>query len=104
MSKYIKLNKDNDIIEVNDEVIREKHYCWNCEYFYPLQGCIKIFGDTVPFSVCDEWSRASDEKLEAIKKEINKCCEIKPLREMRDYKRALKGHKKDIIEIYGQYY
>ena len=96
MSKYIKLNKDNDIIEVNEEMIGEKHYCWNCEYFYPLQGCIKIFRDTVPFSVCDEWSRATDEDLESIKKVINECCEINPLKNIKVYRRMLKEYKKDI--------
>ena len=31
MSKYIKINDSNDIVEINDEIIGEKHYCWNCE-------------------------------------------------------------------------
>ena len=99
MAKYIKINDCKDIIEVNDEIIGEKHYCWNCEYFYPLQGCIKIFGDTVPFSVCDEWSIATDEDLESIKKVINECCEINPLKKIKVYRRMLKEYKKDINEL-----
>ena len=98
MVKYVKI-EDDDIIEIERE-----QYCWNCEWFCAPNGCTNLFMGTVPFSFCDGWSRASDEELESIKKVINECCEIKPLREMRDYKRALKGHKKDIIEIYGQYY
>ena len=99
MSKYIKLNKDNDIIEVNDEIIGEKHYCWNCEYFCPPQGCMGIFGNTVPFRICNEWSRASDEEIEAIKKEINECCEIEPLRNMKKYAKELKIFKKDVNKV-----
>lgn len=96
MAKYIKLNKDNDIIEVNDEVIGEKNYCWNCEYFCSPNGCTGLFMSTVPFSMCDEWSRASDEQLEAIKKEINECCEIEPLKNIEKYTTLLKIFKKNI--------
>ena len=99
MSKYIKLNKDKDIIEVNEELIGEKQYCWNCEYFCPPQGCAGIFGDTVPFSFCDEWSRTTDEDLESIKKTINECCEINPLKKIKVYRRMLKEYKKDINEL-----
>lgn len=96
MSKYIKLNKDNDIIEVNEEMVGEKHYCWNCEYFCPPQGCTGIFGNTVPFRICNEWSRASDEEIESIKKEINNCCEIEPLKNIEKYTTLLKIFKENI--------
>lgn len=99
MAKYIKINDCKDIIEVNDEIIEGKHYCWNCEYFCPPQGCAGIFGNTNPFSFCDEWSRATDEELESIKKVINECCEINPLKKIKIYRRMLKEYKKDINEL-----
>ena len=93
MVKYVKIEDDN-IIEIERE-----QYCWNCEYFCPPQGCTNLFMSTVPFSVCDEWSRASDEKLEAIKKVINECCEINPLNKIKVYRSMLKEYKKDINEL-----
>lgn len=99
MSKYIKLNKDNDIIEVNEEMIGEKHYCWNCEWFCSPNGCTNLFMSTVPFSMCDDWSRASDEEIESIKKEINECCVIEPLRNMKKYAKELKIFKKDVNKV-----
>ena len=77
----------------------EEQYCWNCEYFCPPQGCTNLFMSTVPFSMCDDWSRASDEELEAIKKVINECCEINPLNKIKVYRSMLKEYKKDINEF-----
>lgn len=80
-------------------MVGEKHYCWNCEWFCSTNGCTNLFMSTVPFSVCDEWSRATDEDLESIKKVINECCEINPLKKIKVYGRMLKEYKKDINEL-----
>lgn len=105
--KYIKIENDN-ITEIDENIIKKElcskynqttemeQYCWNCEYFCSPNGCTNLFMSTVPFSFCDEWSRVSDEKLESIKKEINECCEIEPLKNIGKYTTLLKIFKKNI--------
>lgn len=108
--KYLKIENDN-ITEIDEDIIKKElcskynqtvemeQYCWNCEYFCPPQGCTGIFGNTVPFRICNKWSRASDEKIESIKKEINECCVIEPLRNMKKYAKELKIVRKDVNNI-----
>lgn len=96
MAKYVKINKDEDIIEIDEKSIGEKHYCWNCEYFCAPAGCSNLYMDTEPFSYCDDWRKATDGYIKQSQEVINKCCKLNPLRNIRKWSDYLKECQTDI--------
>lgn len=96
MAKYVKINKDEDIIDIDEKIIGEEHYCWNCEWFCAPAGCSNLYMDTEPFSYCDEWSKATEGYIKQSQEVINKCCKLNTLKKIKRCNAYLKECQTDI--------
>lgn len=91
MVKYIRIENEDDIVELNGE-----RYCWNCEYFLSPYGCSNIFGFVTPFHWCEYWSKANEEDIEENKDKIDVCCRVNRIKSLKDDIGLLKEYKKHL--------
>ena len=91
MAKYVKIENEDDIIEINENDRILDYYCWNCKWFNAPNGC-NLFRSTVPFRVCDEWAEANDDKIESTQETRKRCCKLNYLKKIN----YLKECQKDI--------
>ena len=91
MVKYIRIENEDDIVELNGE-----RFCWNCEYFSSPYGCSNIFGFVTPFQWCEDWSKANEEEIEENKDKIDECCKEDKIKRINKCKGRMRAYKREI--------
>lgn len=93
MVKYIQ-------IAVNDADVKivDTNYCLYCKYYEAPSWCGRGRGYTVPFTTCDGWVEATEDKLQETKDKVNECCDENMIGDIRRRKEFIDSCKEDICD------